>query len=99
MYAVVTNHVNWHMENLWSDRESTGNLKMKFEWMPCLALQYNVLESLDLQFFLFVWVYDIRPGWQLAINYAQMSVSKVKNRGPFRPQVNEMNEKMSFKMV
>ena len=60
VYAIVTNHVNWHREHLRSDRENTGNLKMKFEWVPCLALQYNVLESLDLQFFLFVWVHDIR---------------------------------------
>ena len=24
VYAVVTNYVNWHMENLWLDREKTG---------------------------------------------------------------------------
>ena len=35
MYVIVTNHVNWHRENLRSDRENTGNLKMKFEWVPC----------------------------------------------------------------
>ena len=33
MYVVVTNHVNWHNKNLRSDRENTGNLKMKFEWV------------------------------------------------------------------
>ena len=39
MYVIVTNHVNWHRENLQSDMEknweNTGNLKMKFEWVPC----------------------------------------------------------------
>ena len=36
MYVIliVTNHVNWHRENLWSDRENTGNFKMQFEWGP-----------------------------------------------------------------
>ena len=34
VYVIVTNHVNWHRENLRSDRENTGNLKMQFEWVP-----------------------------------------------------------------
>ena len=38
VYVIVTTHVNWHMENLQSDRgekkENTGNLKMKFEGYP-----------------------------------------------------------------
>ena len=34
MYVIVTNHVNWHRENLRSDRENTGNLKTQFEWVP-----------------------------------------------------------------
>ena len=38
VYVIVTNHVNWHRENLQSDRENTGNLKMKFELGPCLLL-------------------------------------------------------------
>ena len=36
--VIVTNHVNWHRENLQSgrekNRENTGNLKMQFEWVP-----------------------------------------------------------------
>ena len=36
--VIVTNHVNWHKENLRSgrktNRENTGNLKMQFEWVP-----------------------------------------------------------------
>ena len=27
--------LNWHRGNLQSDREKTGNLKIKFEWVPC----------------------------------------------------------------
>ena len=34
MYVIVTNHVNWHRENLQSDRENTGNSKTQFEWVP-----------------------------------------------------------------
>ena len=34
VFVIVTNHINWHRENLRSDREKTGNLKMKFEWVP-----------------------------------------------------------------
>ena len=33
VYVIVTNHVNWQRENLLSDREKTGNLKMQFEWV------------------------------------------------------------------
>ena len=36
MFVIVTNHVNWHRENLQLDRENTGNLKMQFEWVPCI---------------------------------------------------------------
>ena len=35
VYVIVTNRVNWHRENLPSDREKTGNLKMQFECVPC----------------------------------------------------------------
>ena len=31
VYVIVTNHVRWHRENMRSDRENTGNLKMQFE--------------------------------------------------------------------
>ena len=34
MNVIVTNHVNWHRENLRSDRENTGNSKTQFEWVP-----------------------------------------------------------------
>ena len=34
VYVIVTNYVNWHRENLRSDRENTGNLKIQFEWVP-----------------------------------------------------------------
>ena len=34
VYVIVSNLVNWHRENLPSDREKTGNLKMQFEWVP-----------------------------------------------------------------
>ena len=37
--CIVTNHVNWHRENLRSDRENTGNLKTQFEWVPWLVRQ------------------------------------------------------------
>ena len=33
---IVTNHANWHGE-ICTDRENTGNLKMRFEWVPCHA--------------------------------------------------------------
>ena len=36
VYVIVTNHVKWHRGNLLSDKENTGNLKMKFEWVPCM---------------------------------------------------------------
>ena len=42
VYVIVTNHVNWHRENLCSDREknkeNTGNLKMQFERVPCSSM-------------------------------------------------------------
>ena len=41
---IVTNHINWHRENLWSDRESTGNLKMKIEWVPCFFYPAKMLD-------------------------------------------------------
>ena len=34
VYIIVTNHVNWHRQNLHSDRANTGNLRMQFEWVP-----------------------------------------------------------------
>ena len=36
VYVIVTNPLNWHRDNLQSDRENTGNLKMQFEWVPCI---------------------------------------------------------------
>ena len=33
-YVIVTNYVNWYRENLWLDRENSGNLKIQFEWVP-----------------------------------------------------------------
>ena len=36
VYVIVTHHINWHRENLRSDRENTGNFKMQFEWGPCI---------------------------------------------------------------
>ena len=50
MYVIVTNHVNWHRGNLQSDRENTGNLKMKFEWVPCKH-QTNILVKATLIYF------------------------------------------------
>ena len=42
------------------------------------------------------------PGWgggRLGLNHARMCVSKIEGNGSlFRLQVNEMNERMSFKM-
>ena len=35
MYVIVTNHVNWHRENLRSHRENVGNLKLQIIWVPC----------------------------------------------------------------
>ena len=34
VYVILTNYVNWQRENLRSDRENTGNLKIQFEWVP-----------------------------------------------------------------
>ena len=34
VYTILTNYVNWHRENLRSDRENTGNLKIQLEWVP-----------------------------------------------------------------
>ena len=36
LILIITNYVNWHRGNLRLDRENTGNLKMRFEWVPCL---------------------------------------------------------------
>ena len=36
VYLILTNYVNWHREILRTDRENTGNLKIQFEWVPCL---------------------------------------------------------------
>ena len=38
VHVIVTNHVNWHRDNLRSDRENTGNLKMQFDRRPCARL-------------------------------------------------------------
>ena len=38
VYVIVTHYVNWHRENLRLDKENTGNLKMQFEWVPCVCL-------------------------------------------------------------
>ena len=39
MYAIVTNDLNWHREKFavgqGINRKNTGNLKMRFEWVPC----------------------------------------------------------------
>ena len=40
-YVIVTNDVNWHRENLRLDRENTGNLKIQFEWVPCIGIQHR----------------------------------------------------------
>ena len=45
MYVIVTNHVNWHRENLRLDRENTGNSKTQFEWVPCITEAYQSLYS------------------------------------------------------
>ena len=46
VYVIVTNHVNWHRENLHSDRENSGNLKMQLEWVPCFKANIEIdLES------------------------------------------------------
>ena len=42
MYVILTNYVNWHRENLQSDRENSGNLKIQFEWGPCTEHIYNL---------------------------------------------------------
>ena len=49
VYVIVMNHVNWHRENVWSDRENTGNSKTQFEWVPCSmhVLHGRVDQSLD----------------------------------------------------
>ena len=39
MYVTFINYVNWHRENLQSDREKTENLKIQFEWVPCLETE------------------------------------------------------------
>ena len=36
MCVIVTTYVNWHRENFRLDRENTGNLKIQFEWVPCI---------------------------------------------------------------
>ena len=34
VYVILTNYLNCHREDLRSDRENTGNLKIQFEWVP-----------------------------------------------------------------
>ena len=36
VYNTNSHHVNRHRENLWSDRENTGNFKMYFDWGSCI---------------------------------------------------------------
>ena len=33
---IVTNHINWHRENLQSDREIPVDLKIQFLWVSCI---------------------------------------------------------------
>ena len=49
MYVIVTNDVNWHRENLRSDRENTENLKMQFEWVPCQGVCEGNVKGLTIQ--------------------------------------------------
>ena len=37
VYVIVTNYVNWRRENVGLGRENTVNLKIHFEWVPCLS--------------------------------------------------------------
>ena len=37
VYVILTNYVNWHRENLQSDRENTGNLKCNLSGYPALS--------------------------------------------------------------
>ena len=39
VYVIVTNHVNWHRENLQLDREKTGKTQGQYEWVPCISTQ------------------------------------------------------------
>ena len=46
MYVIVTNHVNWHSENLQPDRENrekTGNLKRNLSGYPVQILHLIAL--------------------------------------------------------
>ena len=51
MHVIVTNQVNWHRRNLWSDREKNrenrGNLKMQFDWVPCMTLTLRSMDLID----------------------------------------------------
>ena len=38
VYIIATNYVNCHRENLRENRESTGNLKIQFEWVLCSSI-------------------------------------------------------------
>ena len=46
VYIIVTNHINWHRDNLRLDTKNTGNLKMNFEWLPCMGILTKELLSL-----------------------------------------------------
>ena len=35
VYVIVRNDLYWHRENMWLNRENTGNSKMQSEWVPC----------------------------------------------------------------
>ena len=48
MGIIVTHHIIWHRENLLSDRGKTGNLKMQFEWVPCLVITILMISELTI---------------------------------------------------
>ena len=45
VYVIVANRVNWRSENLQSDTENTGNMKMHFDWVPCLYVFYAHVQN------------------------------------------------------
>ena len=52
MYVIVTNHVNRHRENLSSDREITGNLKVNKPHLKNLCSLIERIEELSFLRFL-----------------------------------------------
>ena len=59
MYVILTNYVNWHRENFRSDRENTGNLKIQFEWVPCLSRLFPQCHELFMLLFHFSGVDEV----------------------------------------